>query len=240
MDEIIDVNTLFGPLPQASNDLTVESLLALMQHNGVGRACTLSTLGLLLDPAVGNAVTKATCGENTSLLPVATFNPTMYFGDAALLAAASSDGFRLVRFFPAQQGWPLDFAPFRALIAALRPANLPIMVGVAQSGDITALARILTDYPAPVILADVHAGLLAEAIAALRENPTWHLELSRLLAPGAIQAVATAVGASRLLFGSNAPSHPIASALDTLHFAGVSDADRQQILAANALRVLKL
>ena len=36
MDEIVDVNTLFGPLPQASNDLTVESLLALMQHNGVG------------------------------------------------------------------------------------------------------------------------------------------------------------------------------------------------------------
>ena len=37
MDDIIDVNTLFGPLPQASNDLTVESLLELMRRNGVGR-----------------------------------------------------------------------------------------------------------------------------------------------------------------------------------------------------------
>ena len=240
MDEIIDVNTLFGPLPQASNDLTVESLLALMQHNGVGRACSLSTLGLLLDPTVGNAVTRATCGENTSLLPVATFNPAMYFGDKAPLMAAQSDGFRFVRFFPAQQNWPLDFAPFRALLADLRSTGLPIMVGVAQKGDITSLAGMLNDYPAPVIVADVHAGLLAEAIVALRENANWHLELSRLLAPNAIQAVVGAVGASRLLFGSNAPSHPIASALDTLHYAGLSDADRQQILSANALRVLSM
>ena len=114
------------------------------------------------------------------------------------------------------------------------------MVGVAQSGDITALAHVLNEYPAPVILADVHAGLLAEAVVALRENAHWHLEVSRLLAPNAIQAVVGVVGASRLLFGSNAPSHPIASALDTLHYAGLSDADRQQVLSANALRILKI
>jgi predicted TIM-barrel fold metal-dependent hydrolase len=238
MDDIIDVNTLFGPLPQASNDLTVESLLELMRQKGVGRACALSTLGLLLDPATGNAVTRATCAENTPLLPVATFNPTMYFGDREPLTRAKADGFCLIRFFPVQQGWPIDYAPFRALLTDLRDVSLPIMAGVSAPGDITALTRVLDGFPAPVILADVHSGLLSEAIVALREHPNWHLELSRLLAPGAIKAVADTVGAERLLFGTNAPSHPISSALDTLNFAGLSDAQRSQALGGNARRIL--
>ena len=240
MDDIIDVNTLFGPLPQASNDLTVESLLELMRQKGVGRACALSTLGLLLDPTTGNAVTRATCAENTVLLPTATFNPTMYFGDREPLARAKADGFRLIRFFPTQQGWPIDYAPFRALLADLRDVGLPIMAGVSAPGDITALTRALDGFPMPVIVADAHSGLLSEAIVALREHANWHLETSRLLAPGAIKAVADTVGAERLVFGTNAPSHPIGSALDTLHFSGLSDAQRSQTLSGNAIRILNL
>ncbi len=240
MDEIVDVNTLFGPLPLASNDLTVESLLELMGQNGVGTACALSTLGWLLDPAVGNAVTKNICAQNPSLLPVATFNPAMYYGDKTALIQAKADGFRLVRFFPDAQNWPLDFAPFRALLSDLRETNLPIVVGVCSPGDITGLARVLGDYSAPVIIADAHPGLLAECLVGLREHANWHLELSSMLAPGCLKAVVDAVGASRLLFGSNAPSHPIVSALDTLQFAELSDADKQQVLSGNARRILNM
>lgn len=240
MDDIVDVNTLFGPLPQASNDLTVESLLELMQHNGVGRACALSTLGLLLDPTVGNAVTRATCAENTALLPVATFNPMMYFGDKEPLARLKADGFCLVRFFPKHQGWPIEYAPFRALLNDLRATGLPVIIGVSAPGDITVLERVLDGFTAPVILADIHTNMLSESLIALREHASWHLELSGLLAPGAIKAVVDGVGSERLLFGTNAPSFPIASALDTLHFAGLTDVQRSQILGANARRILSL
>src|SRR5438105_5908305 len=106
MDEIVDVNTLFGPLPVASADLSVDALTSLMQPHHIGTAFTLSTLGLLLDPTVGNAATRAACSEHSELLPVATLNPTMYFGDTASVLRLASDGFRLVRFFPAAQGWP--------------------------------------------------------------------------------------------------------------------------------------
>lgn len=240
MDDIVDVNTLFGPLPQASNDLTVESLLELMQHNGVGRACTLSTLGLLLDPTVGNAVTRATCTENTSLLPVATLNPMMYFGDKEPLARLKADGFCLVRFFPKHQGWPIEYAPFRSLLSHLRDTDLPVIIGVSAPGDITVLYRMLEGFTAPVILAGVHTTLLSESLIGLREHANWHLELSGLLAPGTIKAVVDGVGAERLLFGTNAPSFPIASALDTLHFAGLTDTQRSQVLGANARRILSL
>lgn len=240
MDEIVDVNTLFGPLPLASTDLTVESLLQLMEQNGVGTACALSTLGWLLDPAVGNAVTKNICAQNPSLLPVATFNPTMYYGDPTALMQAKADGFRLVRFFPAPQNWPIDFAPFGCLLDDLRQTGLPIVVGVSKPGDITQLARVLNDYAPPVILADITPDLLAECLLGLREHANWHLEISSLLAPGCLKAVVDTVGASRLLFGSNAPSHPIVSALDTLQFAGLSDVDKQQVLSGNARRILNM
>ena len=64
----------------------------------------------------------------------------MYFGDRAPLDRAEADGFRLIRFFPAQQGWPIDYAPFRALLNDLHEADLPVMVERSpRQGDITAL-----------------------------------------------------------------------------------------------------
>jgi predicted TIM-barrel fold metal-dependent hydrolase len=240
MEEIVDVNTLFGPLPVASTDLAVDALLALMQKHQVKAACTLSTLGLLLDPAIGNAATRAACVEHAELLPVATLNPTMYFGDAAALLRLPTEGFRLLRFFPAQQGWPIAFAPFRSLLRSLDETRLPLMIDTDAPGALTALFDPLDTYPAPVILSRVNVDTLAEAVAALRHHDNWYVEISRLLAPGAIQLLAETVGASRLLFGTGAPIRPIASTLQTLQHAGLSDADRRQILSANVRRILNL
>src|SRR5258708_6472142 len=106
MDDIVDINTLFGPLPAASVDLAVDALLDMMSVQNVGTACTLSTLGMLLDPMVGNAATRAACSEHSQLKAVATLNPTMYFGDDGMSQSLKSEGFHLVRFFPGQQGWP--------------------------------------------------------------------------------------------------------------------------------------
>ncbi len=240
MDAIVDVNTLFGPMPFASTDLTVDVLIGLMQKHGVSQACILSTLGMLLDASGGNGATRAACGDHPELLPVATFNPTTYFGDALPLQRLQAEGFRMVRFFPAQQGWPIAFAPFRALLDALHPSAIPVMVGVAHSGDITALTSVLSDYTAPVILSGVDYTLLAEAIAALRRFGNWTIETSRLLGAGCIPQVVATVGAERLLFGTGAPAYPIASALHTLGYAGLSDAQRRLVLADNARRLLRL
>jgi hypothetical protein len=240
MEEIIDINTVFGPLPAASTDLPVDSLRTLMQKHAVRSACTLSTLGLLLDPTVGNVATRAACVEHSELLPVATLNPVLYFGDTAPVLRLREEGFRLLRFFPTQQGWPIDFAPFRALLRCLDETRLPVMIDGEAPGMITALTGLLDTYPAPVILARVNVETLAEAVAAVRHYANWHIETSRLLAPGAIQLVADTVGAARLLFGTGAPSRPIASALHTLQHAGLSDADRSLVLSANARRVLNI
>jgi predicted TIM-barrel fold metal-dependent hydrolase len=240
MDEIIDIATLFGPMPLASADLTVDSLLALMQKHSVRAACTLSTLGLLLDPAIGNAATRAACLEHSELLPVATLNPLLFYGDTTSLARLKEDGFRLIRFFPAQQGWPVDFAPFREIIAVLAEMRLPLMMDITRSGDITALQNMLVDYPAPVVLTGVGADSLAEALCALRVQARWHIETSHLLGMGCLKVIADALGPERVLFGSGAPMQPIAGLLQMVQYAGLSTEAQQAVLGGNARRILSL
>ncbi len=240
MDEIIDINTLFGPLPAASTDRAVDSLLSMMEKHHVTAACTLSTLGLLLDPIVGNSATKAACSEHKELLPVATLNPTMYFGDSSPIERLQEDGFRLIRFFPAIQSWIPGFGPFKELVKSLASSNMPLMINIGALGDITILQGILENYPSPVILSTVNSALLAEAISALRTHSNWNVDISHLLSPGSIRLIADSVGAERILFGSAAPSRPIASIVNTLKHSGLSPEQTTKVLAGNARRVLNL
>src|SRR5438132_139562 len=131
MDDIVDINTLFGPQPAASTDLTVVSLLELMGKHRIRTACTLSTLGFLLD-------------------------------------------------------------------------------------------------------AGVHSGILAEAVSAAQPRPSWSIEVSRLLSTGAIDRAVQSLGADRLLFGTGAPSQPVASVLGAVLHADLTEDGRRQILGANA------
>lgn len=238
MDDIVDINTMFGPLPSASFDMSVDVLVAMLRRYEVRSACTLSTLGILLDPSVANGATRAACAENPDLLPVATINPTMYFGDTESVRAIIADGFAMVRFFPTAQAWPLDFAPFRALLRPLAERAVPLMIDIERIGEVSALMHVIEEYPAPIVLAGLRAPMVAEAIAALRQRPNWHVEISRLLSPGCISTVAETVGPERLLFGTGAPSHPIQSVLNGLQQAGLPDEARHQVLAANARRIL--
>lgn len=240
MDDIVDVNTLFGPLPSASSDLNVDALLELMTRHGVQRAYTLSTLGMLLDSAAGNAATRAACSEHAELLPVGTLNPTAFMGDLGGLESLAAERCCLLRFFPEYQGWPVSYVPFHALVRAAAQHRMPLAIGSLRPGEITSLIAVLDDYPAPVILTGVELPTLAEAIAALRERANWFVETSRLLQCGAIAAIARAVGPERLLFGTAAPARPVASALNALRFSGLGADEIRMVAAGNAREVLHL
>ena len=237
MESIVDVNTLFGPLPAASVDLTVEVLLDLMAAGGVSSACTLSTLGLLLDATVGNAATHAACSEYQQLVATATLNPTAFFGDEAMVYRIVEDGFRLIRFFPSMQGWPIEYQPFGSILELLANTNLPVMVNITHPGQITELESYVGFYPT-VIFSGVDAVTLPEAVSALRKKPDWMVETSKLVAIGSVRLIADTVGAERILFGTGAPAQSLSAALNALTHAGLTDSDRRLVLSGNAQRIL--
>ncbi len=240
MDDIVDVNTLFGPLPAAASDLSVDDLAALMREHAVSTCCTLSTVGLLLDHNAGNAATRAACSESPSLVPVATVNPQAFFGGDGPHNRFRADGFKMARFFPHAQGWEPSYAPFIALARALQGEQLPIMMSIDLPGTASRLIRALGSHPSPVILAGVDERTLAEALVLMEEHPSVYLETSSLLAAGALAHVVRIVGAERVMFGSGAPARPMAAGISVLRHAGLSDAESSRVLAGTAREVLAI
>jgi predicted TIM-barrel fold metal-dependent hydrolase len=238
MDEIIDVNTMFGPLPAAASDLSVDELDGMMRKHGVRACCTLSTVGMLLDHNSGNGATRAACAEHQNLIPVATVNPQSVFGVDGPFTRFKADGFKLIRLFPDEQCWEADYAPCVVLAKRLEVEGLPIMVNVGRPGEATKLVAALVTHPAPLILAGVDEKTASEAVALMRAHARIYVETSNLLAVGAIKQVVECVGADRVLYGSGAPSRPMASSLAVLRYADLTDAQRTQILGGNAKALL--
>lgn len=240
MSEIIDINTLFGPAPTSASDLSVDDLTAMMAKHSVGACCTLSTLGVLLDCAAGNAATRAAAGEDARLIPVATYNPLQFFGHDGAALRPRSEGFRMVRFFPALQGWPTHFAPLASILRRLEPEAVTVMVDVAGPGDATALVAAIGRDHAPLILGGITERTLAEAVALLHAHDDLYMETSRLLASGAVALAVERLGAERVLYGSGAPSRPMAAALAAVNLADISEQDRALVMGGNARRLLGL
>jgi predicted TIM-barrel fold metal-dependent hydrolase len=240
MSEIIDVNTLFGPLPASASDLSVDDLVGLMKEHSVSLCCTLSTIGVLLDHNAGNSATKAACSESSSLVPVTTINPLAFFGGDGPHNRSEAVGFKMVRFFPRLQGWDVDYAPFALAAEAFGREKLPLMLDVDQSGMATRAVDRLNDYPGPVILAGIVDSTVSEAIVLMRSYSNVYVDTSGLLATGAIKLVAESVGAERILFGSGAPAKPMASGLAVLKYSGLSEEHTRLILGGNAKRLLVL
>jgi len=237
MSDIIDINTLFGPLPVSSTDLPVDELIALMQKHSISACCTMSTVGMLLDHTSGNAATLAACREMPSLRPVATVNPLCYFGGEGPAEQFVEAKFSLVRFFPSVQGWPLRFAPFRTLLRTLAARNLPVMINITEPGMATELVDMMDEIECRIVLAGVDDRQVSEAIAVLRAHKGFYVETSGLTATGALKLLVAGVGVERVLFGSAAPGRPMGSALAVVRHSGISEEHQAAILGANA-RVL--
>jgi predicted TIM-barrel fold metal-dependent hydrolase len=236
--EITDVNTLFGAYPAQRPESSPEALVAAMAAQGVAWCLALSTWGVFHHDAEGNAETLRACRAHDHLIPVATLNPTTYWGQSGVIEAVAEEPFEMFRFFPHRQGWPLDIAPFADVLARLatRP-RMPIMVSVPAPGDATALARAVADYPHPVILEGASPVNLAEAVSVMRRHENFFVETHGLTAPGALGRLRDTVGIGRVLFGSDSPGLSLGAALRSVQNSDLSDADKAAVLSGNAQRL---
>jgi predicted TIM-barrel fold metal-dependent hydrolase len=236
--EITDVNTLFGAYPAQHADSSPETLVEAMRAQGVDWCLALSTWGLFHSAAEGKAETMRACQAHDHLIPVATVNPVHYWGQEGFIESITANAFEMFRFFPHQQGWPLEFAPFLRILSVLgRTARMPIMVSIEKRGEATQLLRLLDDFPHPVILDGVSPETLTEAIALMRVHENLYLETHALLAPYALPLLRDTAGIGRVLFGSDAPGRSLAAALRYVQSSGLTETDQSAVLAGNAQRI---
>jgi len=237
--QIIDANTMVGVYPAHKLDMSVERLVRDMDRYRIAASLTLSAVGVFHSCMEGNALTLEAAKENKRLVPVATVDPRSYFGSAADMQAIRAQGFGAFKFYPAEQGWPIHSAAFGEILKQLAPLKVPVMLNAARPGDPSDAARMVSAYPAPVILCSVSVDTFSEALAVMAELPNVMLETHDLHVPGAVRMAADRVGADRIVFGSGAPRRSIASSLQYILSSELSDEDKQGVLGGNIRRILE-
>ncbi|MBI2843591.1 MAG: amidohydrolase family protein [Armatimonadetes bacterium] len=236
--EVIDANTMFGPCPRVTADLSLDRLLEGMQSHGVERSLTLSTVGIFHSHNDGNMDTLAQCQGKQQILPVATIDPRGYFGALKQISNLINQGFRMFRFFPGEQGWPLDHAVFEDILNELEPTPVPIMIDAGRTGDASALARILGSKDHPLILDGVVFETLAEAVSVMKKHSNIYVETHALTVPGGLRFLAEQVRGDRIIFGSDCPRSSLAGALRYVQESGLPDPDKEKVLGGNIKRLL--
>lgn len=237
--QVIDANTMFGIHPTHRLDMSVERLVSEMDRHHIAASLTLSTIGVFHDHVAGNGLTLEAAKANHRLIPIATVNPALHFGSSAYLQTLREQGFRILKLYPFDQGWTLDSAAFGDLLAQLVPVKMPILVNASRAGEPTAVGRMVSGYPAPVILCSVSLQTLRESIAVMAKLPNVMIETHGLHAPGALEMIAERIGADRVVFGSGAPRCAVAGSMAYVMGSDLSDEDKARVLGGNIKRILE-
>ncbi len=236
MPGIFDAVTSFGSYPGKQVDYSLDTLLEILRDNGVDRALSLSLKGVYYDFEEGNDETLAASQEHEAIIPVATIDPRRHIGCMEEVARRVEQGFRVFRFFPADQGWPVDFLPFRNLLRELAKHDVRLIFPASGNGAVTALFDVLAAHApgAPALLTGVSYANLAELIAALKASDRLYADVHMLNSPNALELIAEEAGIERIVFGSGSPAREFLTALNVVTASTLSEADKQRILSENA------
>ncbi len=235
--DIIDVNTLFGFWPKRPADISLETLLRLMEEKGITKAFSLSARGIFYSFVEGNQETLAACQEHPQLIPVGTVNPCRWIGCLEEAKRLIDGGIKLFRFFPQYQEWNIGQAPFCKL---LDDVLAPSKVGLMIPGDmgITAIGEMAKQVENPVIIEAFRYDRLAEALVVMGEAPNVYIETHLVNSPNFVEVVKSEVGVERMVFGSYAPLAYISAATASIEHAHVSDEEKALIFGGNIRRIL--
>ncbi|MFH1615990.1 MAG: amidohydrolase family protein [Planctomycetota bacterium] len=238
MFEIIDVNTVCGFWPKSNCDTSPDQLLSRMDKAGVSKAFTCSTRGILYDFAEGNDATLKVCRDSKGrLFPVATINPSTYFGVLGEVERIVAMGFRIVRFFPEEQDWKISQKHFEKLLTRLSETNLVLMI--PSSEGITQISSVTAGLPNSILIESIRMyPNLAEFIVVAQENPSIFVETHLVGSSEFIEVLVDQVGEDRLVFGSGAPLHCFYSAILPISNAAVSKQAKKKIFSDNILRLI--
>lgn len=254
---IVDFYTNIGPglrnfdtqtVRPIADTVTVDGMLAAMKRGGIDRAVTFAPRwvgGDFMDPTYTRAnaeVHAAVTASANRLIGFARVNPN-YGSDAAaeLEKCFSTYGFKGL-FLDAE--WenfdPNDRRLAYPLYEIARAHKAPIMFHTWYSPSQPALYwEVADDFPdLPIIISHLGGRLIADANYIGQRAKNVYLETSDNMygLPGPTRAV----GAERILFGSNTPFSGAEGEIFKVTSSDLTDEEKALVLGGNAARLLKL
>jgi predicted TIM-barrel fold metal-dependent hydrolase len=248
--------------PGSAAELADRWVVELDRH-AVARVAIIASI-----PGDEDSVATAVRRHTSRFVGFFMFNPVP--GDiAGRLSRALGDGLRTICLFPAMHGYRLDDERVKDVFAAAADHGAVVFVhcgvltvGVRKKlglpspfdlrfGNPLALAAVASRFPAvPVIVPHFGAGMLREALMAVEQCASIHLDTSSsngwmkyypgLTLEQVFRQALDIAGPERILFGTDSSffprgwQHPIYAAQDAaLRTIGVAEENRQKIFAGN-------
>ena len=223
--------------------LTAEELVGELDRNGVARAVVgPADRQLAVANREGNDLVLAACAAHPSrLFGFATVNP--WYGEGALaeLRRVAAAGLRGLILHPQLQGFLLVDRLADPVVALAGELGLPVYVHTgtpvaALPLQLTALAR---RHPHLVFVMGQmgHTDFWIDAIPAALGSRNVYAEIS-YKQPHVIEDAVAALGAERVLFGSDAPRNDLGLEVQKFLAADLDERARRLVGGENLLRLL--
>lgn len=244
---VIDAHGHLGPWHNfLIPDPTPVSLIETMDRCGVRRIGVSHLLALGPDSTRGNALAReAVQAHPERLFGYAVFNPHHRQAAAEVEDLLAEPGFAGVKIHPDTHEHPLAGPGYEQAFELAARAET-FVLSHSQHGSpwsgLEQFAEVAARHPEVPLLVG-HSGLwpagFPEALAIASEHPSLHLELcgSRMTRHWVARFV-TALGASRVLFGSDAVFLDLRVGLGRVVHADITDEERADVLYRNMGRLL--
>jgi predicted TIM-barrel fold metal-dependent hydrolase len=247
---IIDVHTHLGKWYFPIRELTVSDMLAYMERGGIGTSIISSSLAIIYDFREGNRELAEAIRGHNQLLGYVTVNLNYPRESLQELERYLRNGFTRndqfvgVKVHPLSSRHRYDTPEGMALTRAVADYNVPILVhtfGSALESPWNVVPAAKANPDVPIILAHMGGDAWWEGVRAAQESANLYLEIcSTWTDPEKVRAGIDAVGAERVLFGTDATLFDAAYTLGALEDAGLSHAERDLIMEENAKRLFNL
>jgi predicted TIM-barrel fold metal-dependent hydrolase len=214
-----------------------------MDRIGIDRACVFSTLAISIDMRGGNDLSLAAAREFPDrLLAYAVPDPNRPGQVPEEMRRCLELGARGIKFHTQLHQYPFDGPGYQPAFAFADAHRLPLISHGVGAPD--TLRRIARDYPqAHFIVAHAGAGGGGAQgdplVRVAAEEPNVYLDLASSIGRfGAFARMVGALGARKLLYGSDTPWMCFTHQIGRVLMAPIPEADKRLILGENMARLL--
>jgi len=243
---LVDAHCHLGRSVVSGVEIDEATLLGTMAANGIGVAMTMPQPHQGLDVVpVHDRIARCAEANPGVIYGMVNLSPRLDEGDyrAEIMRCIRGFGFRAIKLDPSVSALPINHPRCEIVFATAQELGVPVIIhtglGVPNALPALAIPPALKYPDVTVVLA--HAGFAVfaeEAIVAAQVCPNIVLEPS-WCASYQVAAMVRAVGAARVMFGSDHPSN-VVSELAKLRAIGLDDGQLIQVLGGTARRVFGL
>lgn len=248
--EIVDVHAHIGTTVSSGVGQTVDEWLQTMDRVGIATSVLSVAAGGaqsrgLDDTRHANDVLAAACRDHPGRFLAALGSVEVRHGEAGIVEVSrvmDELAFAGLAFHATFEGFSVDSSAFDAVLAALGDREAVILVHCTADAKASpaAIALVAKRYPRlrfvlghPVFT----PAQREDAIEQLRTTANLWLDIAYQDSPQTTTEFVHALGADRVLFGSDAPFFDPARVIASIEAADISDAEREAILGGNARRL---